>query len=109
MSGSVGGRRNILDDSEFDELLMESERLDLPLYLHPGISPMATMDGYTDFAANPAFSPAGATKSCGWYNLVAIPVLRLAASEALECRPGLKIVIGHHDKILSGSGCSIYI
>ena len=107
MSGSVGGTGKFLDAPEFDGLLAEFERLDVPLYLHPGIPPKPVVDTYYDFPANPTLSSVWATTAWGWHKEVAIHVLRLAASGTLERHPGLKIVIGHHGKTLHiQPGCS---
>lgn len=49
VSGSIGGEGGFLDAPEFDELLGEFERLDVPLFLHPGIAPESVYRTYYDF------------------------------------------------------------
>ena len=100
LSGSVGGTGKFLDAPEFDALLTEFERLDVPLFLHPGIPPKTVVDTYYDFPANPTLSAMWATTAWGWHNEVAIHVLRLAASGTLERHPKLRIIVGHHGEML---------
>lgn len=100
VSGSISGTGKFLDAPEFDELLSEFEELDVPLYLHPGIAPETIMHTYYDFPNNPKLSATLGGMGWGWHNEVAIHVLRLAVSGALDKHPRLKVVVGHQGEML---------
>jgi len=66
----------------------------VPIYIHPGIPPEAVRKAYYDGLPGTAgffLSIAG----WGWHSEVAIHVLRLVLSGALDRHPKLKIIIGH--------------
>ncbi|ETN40995.1 uncharacterized protein HMPREF1541_02927 [Cyphellophora europaea CBS 101466] len=100
VSGSISGTGKFLDAPEFDTLLSEFEKLDVPLYLHPGIAPKPITDTYYDFPDNPKLSATLGGMGWGWHNEVAIHVLRLAVSGALDRHPRLKVVVGHQGEML---------
>lgn len=100
IAGSIGGTGKFLDGPEFDPLLGEFEALDVPLYLHPGITPEPVQSVYYDIPGKPAASAAMGAMAWGWHNEVAIHVLRLAVSGALEKHPKLKIVVGHQGEMM---------
>jgi predicted TIM-barrel fold metal-dependent hydrolase len=83
-----------LDDPRFDPVLSRAERLDVPIYLHPNLPPEAVrkayyegLPGITGFLLS---APAW-----GWHSELAIHVLRLVLSGALDRHPGLKLIVGH--------------
>jgi len=83
-----------LDDARFAPILARAEKLDVPLYIHPGIPPESVRKAYyDDLPAMAGFflSIAG----WGWHSEVAIHVLRLVLSGALDRHPKLKLIIGH--------------
>ena len=83
-----------LDDARFAPILARAEKLDVPLYIHPGIPPESVRKAYYDgLPAMASFflSIAG----WGWHSEVAIHVLRLVLSGALDRHPKLKLIIGH--------------
>lgn len=100
IAGSIGGTGRFLDDPEFDDLLSEFEVLDVPLYLHPGITPEPVQSVYYDIPGKPAASAAMGAMAWGWHNEVAIHVLRLAVAGTLEKHPKLKIVVGHQGEMM---------
>jgi len=100
MAGSVGCTGKFLDDPEFDDLLSEFEKLDVPLYLHPGIAPPAVIDAYYTFPGNPKLTATMAGMGWCWHNEVAIHTLRLAVSGTLDRHPKLKVVVGHQGEML---------
>ncbi|KEF58700.1 uncharacterized protein A1O9_06626 [Exophiala aquamarina CBS 119918] len=100
VSGSIGGEGRFLDDPEFDELLSEFERLDVPLFLHPGIAPESVQKTYYDFVGKPKLSATFGGMGWGWHNEVAIHVIRLAVSGTLDKHPRLKLVVGHQGEML---------
>jgi uncharacterized protein len=83
-----------LDDPRFDPVLAEAEKLDLPIYLHPGIPTQKVREAYYDNLPG-TFSFTLALSAWGWHYDTAVHVLRLALSGALDRHPGLKLVIGH--------------
>jgi predicted TIM-barrel fold metal-dependent hydrolase len=83
-----------LDDPRFEPILDRAERLDVPIYVHPNLAPTAVRKAYYEgLPGNSGFmlSIAG----WGWHSEVAIHVLRLALSGALDRHPKLKLIIGH--------------
>ena len=100
LSGSVGGDGLFLDDPKFAPLLSAFEELDVPLYLHPGVPPQAVWDVYYDIPGKPEISTRFGLGGWGWHSDVAIHVLRLLLSGALERHPRLKIIIGHQGEMI---------
>jgi predicted TIM-barrel fold metal-dependent hydrolase len=92
VNGTTGGK--FLDDPAFEPVLARCEALDVPLYIHPGIPPAAVREAY--FSNLPGPMPTIMSRAgYGWHSEVAIHVLRLALSGALDRHPRLQIVIGH--------------
>jgi predicted TIM-barrel fold metal-dependent hydrolase len=98
--GFVGGLINgttdglFLDDARFEPVLARFEALGVPLYLHPGVPPLAIQQAY--YGGLPgALSPLFARAGWGWHAETAVHVIRLALSGALDKHPRLQIVIGH--------------
>ena len=100
IAGSIGESGKFLDAPDFDELLAEFKALDVPLYLHPGITPESIQAIYYDIPGKAAASAAMGAMTWGWHSEVAIHVLRLAVSGALQRHPGFKIVVGHQGEMM---------
>ena len=83
-----------LDDPRFDPILARASALDVPLYLHPGISEPTVRAAYYDGLPG-QMSYTMATAAWGWHIETAVQVLRLILSGALDRHPKLQIVIGH--------------
>ena len=97
VNGATDGR--FLDDPMYQPVLAEAEKLDLPIYLHPGIPTQQVRGAYYDNLPG-NFSFTLALSAWGWHYDTAIHVLRLVLSGALDRHPGLKIVIGHMGEAL---------
>ncbi len=92
VNGTTDGK--FLDDPRFEPVLERCEALGVPLYIHPGIPPAAVREAY--FGNLPGPMPTiMARAGYGWHSEVAIHVLRLCLSGALDRHPKLQIVIGH--------------
>ena len=100
MSGSVSGSGKFLDEPEYDCILSAFEDLDVPLYLHPGMVPKPVMETYYTFLNKPLLSATFGHMGWGWHNEVAIHVMRLAISGALDRHPRLKIIMGHQGEMV---------
>ncbi len=100
MSGSVSCTGKFLDAPEYEPVLAAFEELDVPLYLHPGITPKPVMDAYYTFPDRPLLSATLGHMGWGWHNEVGIHVIRLAVSGALERHPRLKVVMGHQGEMV---------
>jgi uncharacterized protein len=92
ISGTVDGK--FLDASEFEPVLGRAERLGVPLYIHPGVPPQGVRAAYYDGLPDEA-SFGLAIAGWGWHAEVAVHILRLALSGALDRHPRLKLLIGH--------------
>ena len=97
VNGATNGR--FLDDPAFEPILARAEKLDLPIYLHPGIPTEPVRNAYYDNLPG-NFSFTLALSAWGWHADTAIHTLRLALSGALDRHPGLKIIIGHMGEAL---------
>ena len=97
VNGATDGR--FLYAPEFEPVLAQAEKLDVPIYLHPGIPTEPVRAAYFDGLPG-NFSFTMALSAWGWHADTAIHVLRLALSGALERHPGLKIVVGHFGEAL---------
>jgi len=100
LSGSVSGNGIYLDAPEYDAVLSAFEEHDVPLYLHPGVPPKAVWDTYYKFDDNPLLSAAFGLAGWGGHNEVAIHVLRLALSGALDRHRKLNLIVGHQGEMM---------
>ncbi len=83
-----------LDDPRFEPVLERCEALGVPLYVHPGIPPASIRETYYSNLQGPMpfiLSRAG----YGWHAEVAVHILRLCLSGALDKHPKLQVVVGH--------------
>ena len=92
ISGTIDGK--FLDAPEFAPVLARAERLDVPLYIHPGVPPEGVRGAYYDGLPDGA-SFMLAIAGWGWHAETAVHILRLALSGALDRHPRLKLLIGH--------------
>jgi len=97
VNGTTEGR--FLDHASYDGLLAAAVELDVPIYVHPHLSPEPVRKAY--------FSdlPAGAdrvleTAGWDWHSETAIHVLRMVVAGTLDRHPKLKLVIGHMGEML---------
>jgi uncharacterized protein len=88
-----------LDDKPFAPILARAEKLNVPLYLHPGIPPKAVRDAYYA-GISPPVDMLLAMAGFGWHAETAIHVLRLIVSGALDSYPSLQIIVGHMGEML---------
>jgi predicted TIM-barrel fold metal-dependent hydrolase len=88
-----------LDDKQFAPILARAEKLDVALYLHPGIPPKAVRDDYYA-GMSPAADALLATAGFGWHAETAIHTLRLIVSGTFDRYPKLQIIIGHMGEML---------
>jgi hypothetical protein len=93
VNGVTDGR--FLDHPSFEPLLARAEKLDVPIYIHPGYPPRAVHDAYYANLPTQGMSDTLARAGWGWHQEVAIHVLRLVLSGALDRHRKLKIIIGH--------------
>ena len=92
LNGHTGGR--FLDQPEFEPVLVEVERLGVPMYLHPTYPPQEVVDVYFG-GMDTAVGGALATAGWGWHVETGMHVLRMAAGGVFERHPGLQVVVGH--------------
>ncbi len=92
VNGTTDGK--FLDDPSFEPILARAEALDTPIYIHPGIPPESVRDAYYGGLPGP-FPTIFARAGYGWHAEVAIHVMRLVLSGALDRHPRLQIIIGH--------------
>jgi predicted TIM-barrel fold metal-dependent hydrolase len=92
INGLTEGR--FLDDARFEPILARAEKLDVPIYVHPNLPPPSVREAYYEgLPGDAGFRLSMA--AWGWHSEVAIHVLRLVLSGALDRHPRLKVIIGH--------------
>jgi predicted TIM-barrel fold metal-dependent hydrolase len=90
-----------LDQPEFAPIFERAEKLDVPIYLHPGLPPKGVADIYYSGLPNhPGMSEALACYGWGWHSETALHVLRLLFSGIFDQYPKLKLIIGHMGEML---------
>jgi predicted TIM-barrel fold metal-dependent hydrolase len=90
-----------LDQPEFAPIFERAEKLDAPIYLHPGLPPKGIADIY--YSGLPNHSGMAEALACygwGWHSETALHVLRLLYSGIFDRYPKLKLVIGHMGEML---------
>jgi len=100
ISGMIRGR--FLDDAMFAPLLARAEKLDVPLYLHPGAPSAEIRKTYYFYEGSfPQKVALGlSTFAWGWHYETALHVMRLAVSGTLDRHPRLNIIVGHMGEAL---------
>ena len=97
INGLTHGR--FLDDLQFAPIFERAEKLNVPIYLHPGMPPQSVIDAY--YSGLPKYAgPLLAIAGWGWHSETAIHVLRLLTSGTFDRYPKLKLIIGHMGEML---------
>lgn len=97
INGTTEGR--FLDDPAYDELLSEAEALDVPVYIHPHLAPVAVRDAYFG-GVEPGAARVLEAAGWGWHSETALHVLRLVLAGTLDRHPRLRLIIGHMGEML---------
>ena len=92
VQGSTNGL--YLDHPSYDVLLARAARLEVPIYVHPGMSPAPAREALYGGLPEP-FGFWMSISGWGWHADTAIHILRLMVSGAFDRHPGLQVVIGH--------------
>lgn len=90
-----------LDQPEFAPIFERAEKLNVPIYLHPGLPPKGIADIY--YNGMPVHSGIAEALACygwGWHSETALHVLRLLYSGIFDQYPRLKLIIGHMGEML---------
>ena len=90
-----------LDQPEFAPIFERAEKLDVPVYLHPGLPPKGVADIY--YSGLPNHSGMAEALACygwGWHSETALHVLRLLYSGIFDKYPKLNLIIGHMGEML---------
>jgi len=90
-----------LDQPQFAPIFERAEKLDVPIYLHPGLPPKGVADIY--YSGLPNYSGMAEALACygwGWHSETALHVLRLLFSGVFDRYPKLKLIIGHMGEML---------
>jgi uncharacterized protein len=93
ISGTIRGQ--FLDDPRFAPILARAEKLDVPLYIHPGMPPADVRKAYYEGPFPQKISFGLATFAWGWHYETALHVMRLAVAGVLDKYPRLNLIIGH--------------
>jgi predicted TIM-barrel fold metal-dependent hydrolase len=90
-----------LDHPKFAPIFERAEKLDVPIYLHPGLPPKGVADIY--YSGLPNHSGMAESIGCygwGWHSETAIHVLRLLYAGIFDMYPKLNLIIGHMGEML---------
>ena len=100
LHGLAGGV--FLDDKRFWPIYERAEKLDVPIYFHPGV-PDARVSAvyYDDYAKE---SPMLARAAWGYTVETATTAIRMAISGVFDKHPNLKIIIGHSRRVAAVPG-----
>ncbi len=94
-------QEKFLDHPEFAPIFERAQKLDVPVYLHPGLPPKGVADIY--YSGLPNYSGMAEAIACygwGWHAETALHVLRLLFSGIFDTYPKLKLIIGHMGEML---------
>jgi uncharacterized protein len=97
INGTTEGR--FLDHPSYDALLAAAVELDVPIYIHPHLSPEAVRHAYYSdlpLGADRVLETAG----WGWHSETAIHLLRMVVAGTLDRHRRLRLVIGHMGEML---------
>jgi len=97
INGTTNGR--FLDDRSFLPILEQAVALDVPIYVHPGVPPVAVREAYYS-GFDPAVNFSLSTAGWGWHSEVGIHALRLILAGVFDRLPTLQIIIGHMGEML---------
>lgn len=92
ISGTVGGR--FLDHPDYAPIWEAAQRLDVPIYLHPGPPPMPVMAAYYSGFRGP-INLMLAFGGYGWHYESSLLAVRLIVAGVLDQWPDLKVILGH--------------
>ena len=92
INGHTRGR--YLDDPFFAPVLARAEALDVPIYLHPTISPKPVVDAWFG-GFSPAVTGMLTGGGWGWHIETALHVVRMVIGGVFDRHPKLQVVIGH--------------
>lgn len=88
-----------LSEPRFDAVLATAHRLCVPIYLHPGLPPVATvLQNYGGL--NPNVSARLETAAWGWHVDAGTHFLQLVLTGVFDRYPDLQIILGHWGEIL---------
>ena len=94
ISGTVNGQ--FLDNPKFLPIFAEAEKLDVPLYLHPGYPTREEQDLlYMSEAYPKMLGNMLSTFGWGWHMAQGIQMVRLICSGVFDKFPNLKLISGH--------------
>ena len=97
INGTTNGR--FLDDPSFLPILERAVALNVPIYVHPGVPPVAVREAYYS-GFDPAVNFSLSTAGWGWHSEVGIHTLRLILAGVFDRLPTLQIIIGHMGEMI---------
>jgi predicted TIM-barrel fold metal-dependent hydrolase len=90
-----------LDHPKFAPIFERAIKLNVPVYLHPGLPPKSVAEAYySHFSHHAGMLESIACYGWGWHCETAIHVLRLFVAGIFDRYPALKLIIGHMGEML---------
>lgn len=94
-------QNQFLDHPRFEPIFDRAQKLNVPIYLHPGLPPKGVADIYYNNLPNQeGIVEALACYGWGWHSETALHVLRLVYAGIFDKYPNLKIIVGHMGEML---------
>lgn len=96
---TLGTNGVFLDDARFRPLLERTERLGVPLYLHPSEPPVGLSEILYQGLPQ-ATATMLAIGAWGWHAEAGLHALRMVAAGVFDRHPGLRLILGHCGEML---------
>ncbi|AHH19778.1 amidohydrolase [Nocardia nova SH22a] len=88
-----------LDAPRFDPLLKQAADLGVPIYLHPGVPPVAVTEANYS-GLDPLVVARFQTSAWGWHQETAVHFLHMVLSGVFDRYPELQIILGHWGEMI---------
>ena len=89
-----------LDAPRFDPVLATAAALDVPIFLHPGVPPLAVTESNYRGGLSSVVATRLQTSAWGWHQETAVHFLHLVHSGVFDRYPDLQIILGHWGEMI---------
>lgn len=99
LAGRPSREAVFLDDARFSPILETAERLNVPLYLHPG-APVPAVQSTYYAGLDSVVSARLSLFAWGWHNEAGVQLMRMILAGVFERYPTLQVISGHWGEML---------
>jgi predicted TIM-barrel fold metal-dependent hydrolase len=89
-----------LSAGRFDPILRAAARLEVPIYLHPGLPTRVTSADNYEAGLDPVVAARFATAAWGWHSETGVHFLHLVLSGVFDRYPDLQVILGHWGEMI---------